>query len=66
MDFGYLKKIVEAEVLKELDHRNLNEVFDNPTAENMTEWIFNRLAKKIPIYSVKLWEGRGKWVQQFV
>lgn len=63
MDFGDLKKIVISEVLEKLDHCDLNDIFENPTAENMVEWIFNKLKDKIPLYSVKLWEGRGKWVE---
>jgi len=65
IDFNELKKIVKEKILKELDHRNLNEIFDKPTAEKIAIWIFNKLEKEdgLPkIYSVKLWEGKSKWV----
>lgn len=45
VDFSELKSVVEL-VLKDLDHRNLNEVFDDgvvPTAENIVLWIKERL-----------------------
>lgn len=63
MDFTELKEIVNSSILELLDHSNLNDLFENPTAENIASWILNELKKKIPIYSVKLWEGQGKWVE---
>ena len=64
MDFNKIKEIVSADIIEALDHRNLNEIFNNPTAENIGQWIFDTLKKKMPsIYCVKLWEGHGKWVE---
>lgn len=63
MDFNEMKRIVSARVIEPLDHRNLNDVFKNPTAENIASWIFRELKKEMPICSVRLWEGRGKWVE---
>jgi len=43
IDFGIVKKLKE-----ELDHKYLNDVIKmNPTAENLSEWIYNRLKYKI-------------------
>jgi 6-pyruvoyltetrahydropterin/6-carboxytetrahydropterin synthase len=64
LDFTKLKEIVNKEVLEALDHQPLNEIVDNPTAEHIVEWIWRRLKGKLPLYSVKLWEGDGKWVQK--
>lgn len=63
MDFSELKKTVEEKIIKELDHSNLNELFNNPTAEKIVEWIHAQLEKEIPVHSIKLWEGAGKWVE---
>ncbi len=63
LDFNELKTIVKKTVLDKLDHQNMNEIFENPTAENMAEWIFDELDKEMPLSSVKLWEGSGKWVE---
>jgi len=63
LDFNELKKVVYAEVIEKLDHKNLNDIFKNPTAENICSWIYEALEKKLDLYSVKLWEGRGKWVE---
>ncbi|MEM2918303.1 MAG: 6-carboxytetrahydropterin synthase QueD [Candidatus Altiarchaeota archaeon] len=63
LDFNDLNKIVNEKILNFLDHRNLNEIFKQPTAERIAEWIFSKLKKELPcLYSVKLWEGKGKWV----
>jgi len=63
MDFNELKEIVNSNILERLDHGDLNEIFDVPTAENIASWIFMELRKKIPVYSVRLWEGKDKWVE---
>ena len=60
MDFGDLKKLLER-ALSRLDHSFLNEsgYFKkiNPTSENIAEYIFIKLAKKMPT-GVKLKEVR--------
>lgn len=63
MDFTELKKIVEETVIDKLDHADLNKIFDNPTTENIASWVYNKLEDKIPVFSVKLWEGNGKWAK---
>ncbi len=63
IDFAKLKEIVETQVLEKLDHRSLNELFENPTAENILEWIAQQLKSYLPLCSLKLWEGQGKWVE---
>ena len=62
MDFADLKKVVGG-VIAKLDHKNLNSLFKNPTAENIAQWIFDQLKPKLNLTSVKLWEGEGKWVE---
>lgn len=66
IDFNELKEIVVREVWDKLDHTDLNEIMENPTAENIADWIFDRLKKKIPLCCVRLWEGEGKWVERSV
>lgn len=64
IDFGDLKKIVNKTVIDKLDHTNLNDMFDNPTAENIVVWIFDSVFKELSgLVSVKLWEGRHAWVE---
>lgn len=43
IDFGDLKRLVREAVVARLDHRYLNDVIDNPTAERIAVWIWNQL-----------------------
>ena len=38
-----IERIVRDEVVDELDHRKLNDVIENPTAERIVLWIWKRL-----------------------
>lgn len=56
-DFGRVKEIVQEHVLARADHRNLNDILDNPTAENIARWIWDELAPRLPgLAEVRLWE----------
>jgi 6-pyruvoyltetrahydropterin/6-carboxytetrahydropterin synthase len=63
VDFAKMKEIVEMTILEKLDHQALNEMFENPTAEHILQWIAEQLKGKLPLSSMKLWEGQGKWVE---
>lgn len=63
MDFKKLKSIVNEEVISVLDHQDLTKFFImnnravNATAEIMSIWIYDRLARRLPeIHKVQLWE----------
>ncbi|MDP6898356.1 MAG: 6-carboxytetrahydropterin synthase, partial [Candidatus Nitrosopelagicus sp.] len=62
IEFDKMKKLCW-ETIEQLDHRNLNELFDFPTSENITEWIFENLKDKIPLHSVKFFEGTNKYCE---
>ena len=64
LDFTKLGNIVEEEVLEKLDHEDLNKVIKNPSAENIVEWIWEKLEGKLSICSVRVYEGRGKWAEK--
>jgi 6-pyruvoyltetrahydropterin/6-carboxytetrahydropterin synthase len=56
-DFKELKSIVTEDVLKVLDHRYINDVINNPSVENVSIWIWERLKKSLPLLcEIKLWE----------
>lgn len=56
-DFGVIKDVVGAEILQRVDHRNLNDILENPTAENIARWIWEALAPRLPgIAEVRLYE----------
>lgn len=66
IDFKCLKDIVQR-VLKDYDHKNLNDFYDNPTAENLVRCLSNELRLNLPeeikLVSVKLWEGDESYAE---
>ena len=59
MDFADLREVVGRHVLDEMDHGSMNDLMDNPTAEEMTTWIWNRLAESLPgLVEIELHETR--------
>ena len=46
MDFAEIKKIVKEKVLFYSDHTELNKVIPNPSAENITQWIWEKLSSE--------------------
>jgi 6-pyruvoyltetrahydropterin/6-carboxytetrahydropterin synthase len=57
LDFDELKQIVTRLIIDELDHRSLNDLLPNPTAELIAAWVWERLAPALPaLHEVVLWE----------
>ena len=50
VDFGEIAARVEPVLLRELDHRVLNDVpgLENATSENLARWLWQRLASLVP------------------
>lgn len=58
-DFVELKKLVRNKVISKLDHAILNDIIENPSAENICMWVWDQLEKEIEgadLYEVKVWE----------
>jgi len=56
-DFEVVSRVVKASVIDALDHRSLNELMDNPTAENIVVWIWARLSGELlQLSELTLWE----------
>ncbi|OGJ52217.1 6-carboxytetrahydropterin synthase QueD [Candidatus Peregrinibacteria bacterium RIFOXYB2_FULL_32_7] len=66
IDFAILKKIVKENIIEKLDHKNLNDLFKNPSAENICIWIWeeleNKFDKNINLHEIKLWETENNCV----
>ncbi len=57
IDFSDLEDVVQREIVDVLDHRYVNDVIENPTAELMSVWIWRRLAGPLPgLVEVELFE----------
>ena len=50
IDFGQVKEAVEP-IRRQLDHHYLNEIpgLENPTSENLSLWIWERLSPSLPL-----------------
>lgn len=50
MDFKELKDIISGKVIDQLDHKLINDIkgLENPTAENITIWIWDQIKPLLP------------------
>lgn len=56
-DFDEVKRRAWEVCLKDVDHHYLNELVENPTAENMVVWFWDKLSPHFPgLVELKLWE----------
>ena len=60
-DFGNIKPLIRDSIIP--DHRDLNEILPNPTAELLAHWLFEEIRAKLREYvpgvnliGVRLWE----------
>lgn len=71
MDLGVLKRIVEDEIVDQVDHRNLNVDVQfmrgiNPTAENIVVACWQLLAPRVApamLTKLRLWETENNYVE---
>lgn len=64
IDFANLKGTVNAKALAYLDHKLLNDIIENPTAENIIQWIYGKVKPHInQEVSMKLWETQDSYVE---
>ncbi|MBQ7150960.1 MAG: 6-carboxytetrahydropterin synthase QueD [Synergistaceae bacterium] len=61
MDFCELSDIVKANVISRLDHSYLNEIIEQPSAENIALWIWRELEGRVlrencSLYEIYVWE----------
>src|ERR1039458_697538 len=63
IDFDILHSVVTREVIDQWDHRDLNEVLDNPTAELLAHRAWELLTMGgLPVSALRLGETPGSWV----
>ena len=56
-DFEEIRAKVWESVLVQCDHHNLNELMENPTAENLIAWMWPRLKPHLEgLKELRLWE----------
>jgi 6-pyruvoyltetrahydropterin/6-carboxytetrahydropterin synthase len=63
LDFDTLGEVVRTQVVNQWDHRDLNEVLDNPTAELLAHRAWELLtAAGLELAALRLWETGDSWV----
>ena len=67
LDFSELSRIVKERVVSRLDHDYVNDVLEQPTAENIASWAWDRLEEAVlhpncRLSSVEVWETRSNGV----
>ena len=63
LDFDTLQELVRAQVVDVWDHRDLNEVLDNPTAELLAQQAWKLLTEAgLDLAALRLWETGDSWV----
>ena len=62
VDFYELKQVVQKNVIDKLDHVLLNDIIENPSAENIVSWVWDQLIDRpelnlnARLYEIVLWE----------
>ena len=69
IDFVDLKKIVNENVVEKLDHSYLNDIIENPTAENIIFWVGEQIKEKLELQNIKLskirlYETKNSYAEQ--
>ncbi len=65
MDFKIIKETVNKHVIDELDHKHLNDIIDNPSAENVIVWMWEKLKKNIPLKKLTLFETEDYYCEYY-
>lgn len=64
LDFTELSRIVKERVVSRLDHAYINDILEQPTAENIALWVWEQIEKEVSrpncaLSSVEVWETRS-------
>ena len=64
MDFYQMGHVIQSKVISVIDHKLLNDIVENPTAENMLIWIKQAIGRHFNnVVKLRLREGFGGWVE---
>ncbi len=63
MDFKIIKQIVNEKVIDVLDHTHLNDTIDNPSAEHLAIWIWDKLQNEIPLHKITVYETEDYYAE---
>lgn len=66
-DFVQLKKLVKEKIIDKFDHAYLNNIIENPTAENIAIYVWDHLFDDLKrdnakLYEIQVWETKTSGV----
>jgi 6-pyruvoyltetrahydropterin/6-carboxytetrahydropterin synthase len=61
LDFSELSRIVKERVVSRLDHAYINDILEQPTAENIAHWVWDQIEEEVSrpnceLSEVEIWE----------
>lgn len=64
-DFGTVKEAYRKHVEPYVEHQDLNDTLTLPeyTTEHIAAWIYDQLRAHIPLYKIRLWEGKTSFAE---
>ncbi len=62
LDFKKLKTIVNKKVIEKLDHKLLNDIVENPSAEFLAVWVWDQLENDVNLKKIKIYETPDSYV----
>ena len=63
IDFRSLQSFFKKNIVARLDDTDLNTLFEHPTTETLTIWLFEEIKKTFPqICSIKVAEAPDRWI----
>lgn len=67
MDFYEISSVMKPVIDEILDHHSLNEILDNPTAENLVLYLCEVLieGEGLPVTHIRVYETESAWVDWF-
>ncbi|MBI5753559.1 6-carboxytetrahydropterin synthase QueD [Candidatus Peregrinibacteria bacterium] len=65
LDFKILKEKVNQFVIDTVDHKHLNDILKNPSAENVIVWIWKKLKDQLPLKKLTLYETEDYYCEYY-
>lgn len=65
MDFKLIKESVNKNVIDPLDHTHLNDTIENPSAENLAIWIWDKLKNELPLSKIVIYETEDYFCEYY-
>lgn len=62
MDYHDMDRVIKP-VIRMLDHTVLNDIIENPTAENICRWLFNQLMNELPLAGIQVNETQNSFAR---